>query len=82
MDQDFCEYCNSILPTEEKPVTVYRHRKGQHYIFEHVPAQVCFRCGERYFSAVVMREMESLMQQPNPLAGFVTVPVMALRTTA
>ena len=82
MKQDFCEYCNSALPTEEKPVTVYRHRKDKHFIFEQVPAQVSPRCGERYFSAVVTREMESLMKQPNPLAGSVSVPVMALGKAA
>ncbi|MEK7830616.1 MAG: YgiT-type zinc finger protein [Acidobacteriota bacterium] len=82
MDQDFCEYCNSILPNEEKQVTVCRHRRGQHFIFEQVSANVCPRCGERYYSAAVMREMDRLMKQPDPLAGSVTVPVMALRTAA
>jgi YgiT-type zinc finger domain-containing protein len=82
MNQDFCEYCNSALPSEEKTVTVYRHRKGKHFIFEQVPAQVCSRCGERYFSAMVTREMENLMKQPNPLADSISVPVMALGKAA
>lgn len=82
MTQDFCEYCNSVLPTEEKLVTVYRHRKGKHFIFEQVPALVCTRYGERYFSVVVTREMESLMNQPSSLADSVSVPVMALGKAA
>ena len=38
-EPDFCEYCNALLPEDEKPVTVYRHRQGQHFIFERVPAR-------------------------------------------
>jgi len=82
MDQDFCEYCNSVLPQQEKLVTVYRHRGGQHFIFEQVSAIVCPRCGERYFSAAVTREMDKLMQQPDPTANSVSVPVMILKAAA
>lgn len=82
MDQDFCEYCNSVLPQQEKLVTVYRHRRGQHFIFEQVSATVCPRCGERYFSAAVTREMDKLMQQPDPTANSVSVPVIVLKNAA
>ena len=58
MEKDFCEYCNATLPDDEKLVTVYRHRRGKHFIFESVPARVCPRCGERYFSANSVSEME------------------------
>jgi YgiT-type zinc finger domain-containing protein len=56
MELDFCEYCNAPLSDNEKLVTVYRHRQGRHFIFERVPAQVCSRCGERYFAAVAVSE--------------------------
>jgi YgiT-type zinc finger domain-containing protein len=78
MEQDFCEYCNAALPAEGKLVTVYRHRQGRHFIFERVPAQACPRCGERYSAAAVVREMDRLMQQPNPIARLVSVPVIEL----
>lgn len=80
MEYDFCEYCNASLTEGEKPVTVYRHRQGEHFIFEQVPATVCPRCGERYFSAPVTREMDRLMKQPKSLAGLVQVPVIKLTT--
>ena len=48
---DTCEYCRSALGAGERLLTVYRHRRGKHFIFEQVPARVCPRCGERYFSA-------------------------------
>ena len=78
MEQDFCEYCTAVLPAGEKLVTVYRHRQGQHFIFERVPAQVCPRCGERYYAAKVVGEMDRLMCQPNPVASLVPVPVIEL----
>ena len=73
---DFCEYCHTPLGAAEKHVTVYRHRLGQHIIFEHVPARVCSRCGGRYFSAAVVREMERLMQAPPQTAPRLSVPVL------
>lgn len=76
---DFCEYCNATLNEDEKLVTVYRHRKGQHFIFEHVPAQVCPRCGERYFSSAVVREMDRLMLKRDEQVLTVPVPVISLK---
>jgi YgiT-type zinc finger domain-containing protein len=77
-ESDFCEYCNAPLPEIEKLITVYRHRRGQHFIFERVPARVCQRCGERYFVAHVVREMDRLMKEPKPPSSLVSVPVITL----
>lgn len=78
---DFCEYCNALLPDEEKLVTVYRHKRGRHFIFEHVPARVCSRCGERYYNAKAVSEMGHLMRQTEPLHNFVSVPLVELRVS-
>src|SRR2546430_1377538 len=56
--RDVCEYCQAALDPDERRVTVYRHRGGKHFIFEQVPARVCLQCGERYFSAPVVRAMD------------------------
>ena len=79
MEHDFCEYCNAPLPGAEKLVTVYRHRQDEHFIFARVPAQVCSRCGERYFAAAVVREMGRLMQQPRPSLNLIPVPIIELK---
>jgi YgiT-type zinc finger domain-containing protein len=79
METDFCEYCNAPLAGEEKLVTVYRHLQSQHFIFERVPARVCPRCGERYFAARVVREMDQQMRQPLNLTTTVAVPVIELK---
>lgn len=73
---DPCEYCDAFLDGAEKLVTVNRHRGAYHFIFEHVPAQVCSRCGDRYFSAKVVREMDRLMQEQFPNFPAVSVPVI------
>ena len=79
MEKDFCEYCNAILPDVEKLVTVYRHRRGKHFIFERVSARVCTKCGERYFSAKSVQEMQREMSQATPSGHFVSVPVIELQ---
>ena len=76
--RDPCEYCRASLDASERQVTVYRHRRGKHFIFERVPARVCPRCGERYFSARVVRSMERSMQARRHRAT-VAVPVIAFR---
>ena len=75
--KDFCEYCNAELSTVEKLVTVFRKRKGRLFVIENVPARVCPRCGERYFSAQVLRAMEKLMDAPRAAKHTVSVTVIA-----
>ena len=79
MEKDFCEYCNATLPDGEKLVTVYRHRRGKHFIFERVPARVCQKCGERYFSVQSVSEMESQMREEKQQTNLVSVPVIELQ---
>jgi YgiT-type zinc finger domain-containing protein len=79
MEKDFCEYCNAILPDVEKLVTVYRRRRGQHFIFEQVSARVCQKCGERYFSARSVSEMQREMTKTQQSTRLVSVPVIALQ---
>lgn len=79
MATDYCEYCNATLPDDEKLVTVYRHQRGKHFIFERVPARVCSRCGERYISAQSVSKMESRMREQNQQSNLVSVPVIELQ---
>ena len=80
MNVDFCEYCNVETSLVERFVTVHRHRRGQHFIFEHVPARVCPLCGERYFSADVVQEMERLMASSQIQVHTIPVPLIAFET--
>lgn len=73
-----CEFCDTTEALEDRLVTVYRHRGGQHFIFEKVPARVCKSCGHRYFSLDVVEEMEKLMNAPETQSHTRPVPVVAL----
>lgn len=75
---DPCEYCAAELSDAERLVTVYRHRRGRHFIFQRVPARVCPRCGERYFAAQTVRQMDRIMRGRGPRST-VRVPVIALK---
>ena len=79
---DPCEYCDGFLDGHEKLVTVFRHHAGSHFIFEQVPAQVCARCGERYFSAKVVRKMDRLMKELPLKPVTISVPVIAFSLAA
>lgn len=81
MNKDFCEYCNAQLPDDEKLVTVYRHRRGRHFIFEHVPARVCQRCGERYINSRAVSDMGEQMRKPDSKTTLVPVPLIELPLT-
>jgi len=78
---DPCEYCGESVDENEKLVTVYRHRKGKHFIFERVPARVCSTCGERYFSTGTVRQMDRLMKAKKSGQSTVSVPIIPLRAT-
>lgn len=82
LEQKMCEYCDTLLRQEKRLVTVYRHRHGQHFIFQQVPTRVCPGCGARYFSAEVVREMDRLMQTPVALANLVQVPLIPFQQAA
>lgn len=75
---DMCEYCDDSSHLEERLVTVYRHRRGQHFIFEQVPARVCRECGHRYFAMDVIEEMDRLMDAPETQERVQPVPVISL----
>ena len=57
-----CYFClRGIL--EEKCVTVDFRWGGKLMIIEHVPAKVCNECGERYYAAGVVRQMEQMAKE-------------------
>ena len=70
--------CHSSAGLEERHVTVYRQRSGQHFIFEHVPALVCKNCGHRYFDIDIVEAMDTRMADPATLEKAVPVPVVFL----
>jgi YgiT-type zinc finger domain-containing protein len=78
---DPCDYYEADLDANERLLTVYRHRGSSHFIFEEVPARVCRQCGERYFSARIVRTMDRLMRSRSRRTT-VAGPVIALQPPA
>lgn len=48
---------------EEKHVTVDFRWGEELVIIENVPAKVCNECGERYYAAKVVRQMEQIAKE-------------------
>ncbi|MBI3247528.1 MAG: type II toxin-antitoxin system MqsA family antitoxin [Deltaproteobacteria bacterium] len=80
MQDETCEHCNGKLRT--KTVTVpYRH-KGKLVLIENVPARVCRRCGERYYDATTVEQMEMIARHKKAAEKTVVVPIRAFTKTA
>jgi YgiT-type zinc finger domain-containing protein len=71
-----CAFCGG----ETKRKTVKRqhwfHKKL--YIVENVSAQVCTECGERYFHAKTLDEIDQFLSQEHPVKAHIDVEVVNL----
>jgi YgiT-type zinc finger domain-containing protein len=79
MDSTQCEYCNGQIVPET--VTVEYHYKSDWLLIEGVPARVCQRCGERYYDAAVVKDMERIAEGGS-VVRTVTVPVKMFASLA
>lgn len=71
-----CYLCRGEI--QEQRVDVIRKRKGQVFIIEEVPALVCQRCGERYYTAEVARTMdEKIAEGINKTKRVISVPILS-----
>ena len=71
-----CYFCRGEI--QEQQVDVIRKRKGQVLIIEDVPALVCQRCGERYYTAGVARTMgEKIAEGINKTERVISVPILS-----
>lgn len=70
-----CYFCARGI-VEEKHVTVDFRWGDRLTIIENVPAKVCNECGERYYAAKVVRQMEHLAQEGKKEKEL-SVPVMS-----
>lgn len=71
-----CEYCGGALV--EKRVTLHRKVRGNHVLFENVPAGVCAQCGTRYYAANVLKTIEESIRGRRKAERKVLVPVYSL----
>ncbi len=71
-----CEFCGS--ETFEKKVKRLHWYNKKLYIVENVPAQVCAECGERYFHAQVLDEIDRMLDEDHEVMERIEVEVVAL----
>ncbi len=71
-----CYFCNRGT-LDEKRVTVDFRWGKKLVIIENVPARVCNECGERYYAAGVVRQMEQIAKEGRR-GKDICVPVVTL----
>ena len=60
MKYDPCEYCDGRVKTQK--VRVDHRWKGKLMVIENVPVGVCSSCGERYFEAEILHQLDRIAQ--------------------
>lgn len=69
-----CEYCPGTVREKRLAREVFNHAKGV-VILEDVPIGVCDRCQAHYYSAAVLRRVESVIDGTSPCTHREQVPV-------
>jgi YgiT-type zinc finger domain-containing protein len=71
-----CEFCSG--KTIKKKVKRQHWLHGKLYIVENVAADVCSECGERYFYAKTLDEIDRLFETSHEVADRIEVEVVRL----
>jgi len=71
-----CEFCEG--KTINKKVTKEHWLHGKLYIVENVEAEVCLECGERYFHANVLDNIDSFLDSEHEVKNRMDVEVVSL----
>ena len=71
-----CEFCRG--QTVKKKVKRQHWLHGRLYIVENVEAEVCPECGERYFHAKTLDELDRLLEAKHKVKSRIEVEVVSL----
>jgi len=69
-----CNYCDGTVRPKRVESEVFKHREG-FVILKHVTIGVCDKCGNRYYSADVLRRVEDIATQQVPADAEERAPV-------
>jgi YgiT-type zinc finger domain-containing protein len=69
-----CEYCTGTVREQHMPREVFNHARGI-VILENVPVGECDHCHAHYYSAVVLKRVESIINGTAPCSHIEQVPV-------
>ena len=71
-----CEFCNGI--TVRKKVKRQHWLRGKLYIVENVEAEVCTECGQRYFHASALDEIDRFLESDHDVKSRINVEVVSV----
>ena len=71
-----CEFCRG--KTRKKKVRRQHWLRGKLYIVENVSAEVCLECGERYFLATTLDEIDRHISAEHEVKERLDVEVVSL----
>ncbi len=71
-----CEFCSG--KTRKKKVKRQHWLQDRLYIVENVPAEVCPDCGERYFRAATLDEIDQYISAEHKVKEHLDVEVVSL----
>lgn len=71
-----CEFCNA--ETRKKKVKKQHWLHGELYIIENVEAEVCTECGERYFHATTLDELDRYLVAEHDVKERIQVEIVSL----
>ena len=71
-----CEFCEG--QTVKKKVKKHHLFHVKLYIVENVDAAVCLECGERYFQAKILDEIDNLLKAKHDVKERIVVEVVSL----
>ncbi len=69
-----CEFCAG--ETAHRKVRRQHWLRGRLYIVENVDAEVCTRCGERYFHAQVLDRIDAMLSGEHDVKEVLSVEVV------
>lgn len=73
-----CHFCGGEV-AEQRVTVDYRWGDALLVVIRNVPAGVCQVCGEQYFKAEVVKEMESVARSPGEAEQVLEIPVKELK---
>ena len=71
-----CEFCGGTTVRKKVRKQHWLHKKL--FIVENVQAEVCSECGERYFHATVLDEIDRLLESEHQIKERLEVEVVSM----
>ncbi len=71
-----CEFCGAQTTPKHVRKQHWLHRRL--YVIENVPAEVCMQCGERYFHAKTLDDVDRLLEGKHAVEESLQVEVIRL----